>query len=396
MHRAQSYDDVHRASQFFTVQWTARRITGPRHKVLCKAIKELSERTQNTEKSLGDAQDMSVFSSHMTPKQQDYVAKLGGRKCSVQCYLNDKLMEVLWDTGAQVSLISEDVLKSHLPSVQVRDICQLLDTQGSISLQAANATDIPYCGWAEIDLQLVADTETKIKVPFLVTKENIDQPVIGFNVIELIVKEDRGKRDDDKLVEKLENSFTHCERKNIPALVNFIRSRDCDELCVVKSTKATCIIPAGQTGQVPCRANTGPIQRKTPVLFEPDELAQWPPGLDVHEGLTVVKEGNSTILNVTVTNDSDHDIVLPGRVTLGRRQQVRSVTPVAVKLKDPVEESYEQEDPFEENSVPKQSGSISCEIPEVDLSGLTIKQREQAEQLLREEADAFARNDDDF
>ena len=367
----------------------------PRHKVLCRAIKELSERTQNTEKGLGDAQDMGVFSSHMTPKQQDYVAKLVGRKCSVQCYLNDKLMEVLWDTGAQVSLISEDVLKSQLPSVQVRDICQLLDTQGSISLQAANGTDIPYSGWAEIDLELVADTETKIKVPFLVTKENIDQPLIGFNVIELIVKEDHGKRD-DKLVEKLENSFIHCERKNIPALVNFIRSSDCDELCVVKSTKTTCIIPAGQTVPVPCRANTGPIQRKTPVLFEPDELAQWPPGLEVHEGLTVVKEGNSTILNVTVTNDSDHDIVLPGRVTLGRLQQVRSVTPVAVKLKDPVEESYEQENPCEENSVPKQSGSISCEMPEVELSGLTIKQREQAEQLLREEADAFARNDNDI
>ena len=61
-----------------------------------------------------------------------------------------------------------------------------------------------------------------------------------------------------------------------------------------------------------------------------------------------------------------------------------------------MEESYEQEDPCEENSVPKQSGSISCEIPEVDLRGLTIKQREQAEQLLREEADAFARNDDDI
>jgi len=110
----------------------------------------------------------------MTTKQQDYVAKLVGRKCSVQCYLNDKLMEVLWDTGAQVSLISEDVLNSQLPSVQVRDICQLLDTQGGISLQAANGTDIPYSGWAEIDLELAADTETKVKVPFLVTKKNID------------------------------------------------------------------------------------------------------------------------------------------------------------------------------------------------------------------------------
>ena len=87
-------------------------------------------------------------------------------------------MELLWDTSPQVSLISEDVLKSQLPSVQVRDICQLLDTQGSISLQAANWTHIPHRGWAEIDLELASDTETKVKVPFLVTK-NIDQPLIG-------------------------------------------------------------------------------------------------------------------------------------------------------------------------------------------------------------------------
>ena len=45
-------------------------------------------------------------------------------------------------TGAQVSIVSESFLKSQLSSVQIQDIEQLLGSYGSISLQAANGTDI--------------------------------------------------------------------------------------------------------------------------------------------------------------------------------------------------------------------------------------------------------------
>ena len=118
-------------------------------------------------------------------------------------------------------------------------------------------------------------------------------------------------------------------------LISLIRTSNSDELCQVKSSKKPQILPAGQTVHLPCRANTGPIHRKTPVLFEPDELATWPSGLAVHESLTTVKEGNATILSVTVTNNTNHNITLPGRVVLGRLQLVRSVTPVEVRFKDP-------------------------------------------------------------
>ena len=114
--------------------------------MLCKAIKELSERESFKEKGLEDAQDSGVYASHITPRQQERIAKLVGKKCSVKCHLDDKPTEVLWDTEAQVSIVSLDFLKSQLPAVQIRDIEQLLGTDGSISLQAANGTDIPYCG----------------------------------------------------------------------------------------------------------------------------------------------------------------------------------------------------------------------------------------------------------
>ncbi|CAH3027981.1 unnamed protein product, partial [Porites evermanni] len=98
----------------------------PKHKVLCKAIKELSERGSFKEKGLGDAQDSGVYASHISPRQQERIAKLVAKKCSVKCYLDEKPTEALWDTGAQVSIVSADFLKNQLPAVQIRDIEQLL------------------------------------------------------------------------------------------------------------------------------------------------------------------------------------------------------------------------------------------------------------------------------
>ena len=94
--------------------------------------------------------------------------------------------------------MSEGFLKSQLSSVQIQDVEQLLDSNRSISLQAANGTNIPYCGWAEIGVRLSNENEAQKRVPFLVTKEDIEQPIIAFNVIELMVKNIEGEVDGDK------------------------------------------------------------------------------------------------------------------------------------------------------------------------------------------------------
>ena len=362
--------------------------------MLCKAIKELSERESFKEKGLGDAQDRGVYASHITPRQQERIVKLVGRKCLVDCYLDDMATKALWDTGAQVSIVSVDFLKNQLPTVKIRDIEHLLGIDGSISLQAANGTNIPYCGWVEIGVRLTNENETETRVPFLVTMENIEQPIIGFNVIELMVKNTEGK-EDDALLGRMLRSFKTSKSGDIQALISLIRTTNSDELCLVKSTKKPHTVPAGETVHLPCRANTGPIYRKTPVIFEPDELTTWPAGLAVHESLTTVKEGDATILSVAVTNNTNHDITLPGRVVLGRLQLVRSVTPIEVRFKDPETPTPCEGPPCEKDTPAERIESDLPWLPEVDLSGLTVKQKEQARQLLVEEADAFATNDDD-
>ncbi len=123
------------------------------------------------------------------------------------------------------------------------------------------------------------ENKAEIKVPFLVTKENIEQPIIGLNVIELMVKNTE-ENDGDKLPGRMTESFRLSEGGDMQALVSLIRTTNSNDICVVKSTKKAHIAPAGQTVHLPCHANTEPIHSKTPVIFEPDELATWPKGLE--------------------------------------------------------------------------------------------------------------------
>ena len=116
------------------------------HQSLCKAIQGLPKPRGEHVKGLGDGCDSSVFVSHITPKQQAAVARLVGRKCSVNCCLNDIKVTALWDTGAQVSIITEHVFKQKLPDLKIRGINELLGVDSDLKLTAANGTTIPYKG----------------------------------------------------------------------------------------------------------------------------------------------------------------------------------------------------------------------------------------------------------
>ena len=159
-----------------------------------------------------------------------------------------------------------------------------------------------------------------------------------------------------------------------------------DELCLVKTCKKDVVIPQGKSVKVSCRVNTGSLDKPTPVLFEADENGQWPSGLQVSDTLLTAMAGKSCRVQVEVKNTTKHDIVLQNRTALGRLQLIQSVTPVEVKLKtDNVEKSPPKLN--EDIKIPNLDG--------VDLRDLNTEQRTAATQLLIEEADAFAIDDDD-
>lgn len=95
------------------------------HKSLCQAISSLAEK-----KYREDRESTQTFVSHLSPREHAQVVRLVDRKCSVRYLLNGIETEALWDTGAQVSIISHSWMKQCLPECNVRDIAELLGMDG--------------------------------------------------------------------------------------------------------------------------------------------------------------------------------------------------------------------------------------------------------------------------
>ena len=210
--------------------------------------------------------------SHLTPKDQVKVSKLVGRKCLINCKLNGVELTALFDTGAQVSIISLKQLRNHFPLVEIQDIKDLLESTVDLELTTANGTKLPYSGWVKIDFELInsgVNLTNALEVPMLVTEFSLDQPIIGYNVIEKMVKNDNAP-DEQNLLLLLSASFPGTSSSNLNAFVNFIQTKSVDEICVVKNGKRNINVPSGHTVKVPCRVNTRLIDEKTPVMFEPD------------------------------------------------------------------------------------------------------------------------------
>ena len=132
-----------------------------------------------------------------------------------------------------------------------------------------------------------------------------------------------------------------------------------------------------------------------PALFEPDEQSQWPSGLVVQETLTYIKRTKSTILEIPVFNNTNHDIRLPKRTVLGRIQLVRSVTAVDVRLKDG-EESKDR-NMMDDSKAPttREKHAANQEegiTPNVDLHELSAEQQRVARKMLYEDTRPVQKN----
>ena len=104
------------------------------HKVLCNALRTLAQNSPHTRSNR--------FVSHLTPKQASKIVNLVGKRCTINCYLNGQQTEVLWDTGAQVSIVSEHFLKQKFPETNLRNISELIDCE--LNVTAANGFFLSY------------------------------------------------------------------------------------------------------------------------------------------------------------------------------------------------------------------------------------------------------------
>ena len=177
--------------------------------------------------------------------------------------MNNVKIEALWDTSAQISLIGKNWLNEHCTQHKIEDLSSLLDRK--LDVVSAGGNPIPYEGYVTIKV-LLGKTGVEMEVPFLVTKENLTQPIIGYNVIAAVSKDsDRGG---ENLVE-WGKCFAKLSRPAVYSLMSLLRESCCTNLSSVRTVKTGTMIRAGATISIPCKIDSVMIERKTAVLFEP-------------------------------------------------------------------------------------------------------------------------------
>ena len=154
-----------------------------RHDALCQSIIQLKQQHKNEVFNKGSYQNSCLM------KDKPKVAKLVAEKCMFQCRLNDIVIPVLMDTGAQVSIIEKRVLEERFPDNKIKPVENLLDDGDNLRVQWGNSHDIPFRGFVELPITFgVHQPLQKLNVPFLVTTERLDQTILGFNAIKMLVQ----------------------------------------------------------------------------------------------------------------------------------------------------------------------------------------------------------------
>ena len=187
--------------------------------------------------------DSYGFASHLTPKQHVAVANLVGKMCKVSCVLNGVPVEALWDTGAQVSIALKSWLGEYLPSLKPRNIAELLGEEAGLNLMGANGGPIPFHGLVEVQLQLTSGTQssTPLTVPLLVARSDLEYPIIGYNVIEEVIKspDQMGEDSAESLGEIIISAFSEVKQESVSTLVDLVQTRGVERLGLLRSGKTT-------------------------------------------------------------------------------------------------------------------------------------------------------------
>ena len=223
------------------------------HDQLCKAIKELEQIEFNKK-------NFSVRESNqVTVKNQ--LVRLIGEKPLMKCELNGVKSEGLLDSGSQVSMMGLPWFRRCFPDVEILSVEEFLKGD-ELHLYAANKTKVDFEGVVKVKFSV--GNKYCVEVPFIVCKEELSQPIIGYNVmkhmIETVQPED--------LPEVLMESFPFLNETVANAVITVVNSdvpRESPVWCVDRLS-----LPPHSRCRVKCRAKmTATVPNET-VIFNPN------------------------------------------------------------------------------------------------------------------------------
>ena len=122
---------------------------------------------------------MGQYQANLAPKEQKTLIDLIGKQNIVKLYINDKPVDILWHTGANVSIISKEYVNNLFPNVVIKNLHGILSDAEKFQVRCGNQVILPYEGYVELEVSLDNDTSAnEILVPFLITPERLHYPIL--------------------------------------------------------------------------------------------------------------------------------------------------------------------------------------------------------------------------
>ncbi|XP_057178909.1 uncharacterized protein LOC130547157 [Triplophysa rosa] len=320
----------------------------------------------------------------------------------VSCSIDGVPVQMLLDSGAQVTMVGRPWIEQTLPHIKIQPLASLL-VDHSLEISAANNTEVPLDGWAEIDLQICSPHHghVTIRVPLLISCD-CNYPLLGSNVIAEIVKGNID-RDENLDVTKILKEALSVSDSAVEALVSTLQAVTSAEPQQhnVRLGKSGVNIPAGKVREVCCRVrgwNSGGT-----MMFQPSPDHYCPEGLELFPALVDVPVGSSKRIRVPVQNSTKHDIYLAKRTVLGTLEEILDLKPV--------KHSSMSSEPMSYNTAHLCSAQLCTDEPTsnlsnskvedkwhppVDLSHLTVEEQGIVKSMLFDQSDVFAKDDADI
>ena len=346
------------------------------HEVYCLAIADL-EKVQK-EKLYGD---FTVRQKRDDVKTRRKLMKLVGEKPMLNCRLDGKEFQMLWDTGSMISMVDRKWVKDNFPGRTIHPVSDFIEDE--LHVQAANATKICFDGVMVLEFSLEG-MEEGFEVPLLVSSQVVTEPILGYNVIEHLILS--GSQDQCVLLE----ASLHCKNnggiESLAALIHEEANKK-DFLGEVKASKSV-KVPAGHRIQIKCRVKTQGDDQSvyfSPVLPESDNE------LTFSDTVSKLKRGCTNYVVVDVLNTTNSDQMLSKGTVVGSVHSVSAIIPM-MKMVDTSKRRTDVDVGciHEGESVPQTDGV------KWDVSHLDEKQREILEKVLWEEKEVFSSSESDI
>lgn len=299
--------------------------------------------------------------------------------------MGDVEVTCLVDTGSQVSTVTESFFREYIARNN-----RELESCGWLKLTAANGLDIPYVGYVELDVTALGQTIPARGVLVVCDSPDAEQRaykrscpgVLGMNVLgafDISLSHPEGSlRPGNYRVDEVVASIEHANMHNRKGFARVVGSQS---LRVPAESCATIVVS--------CLQNQAD---GTTVVVEPI-VGSLPAGISMCCTVTKVHRG---VVPVQVVNTSHEDVWLKPRVRIGVYQTVDNVNDdngVCFQRISQNEEFVTLKKSVQSRSVGTFEGLTSV----LDVgSQCSREQVDRLQELICQNADAFARNDDDL